>query len=88
MSGLPASLVRTVVPIVAGWVVTQALRLGVHLDQASVASAVTAGLGALWYAGFRLLEHHVHPAWGWLLGWARPPQYPAAGRHAGPAAVE
>ena len=73
------SLVRTLVPIAAGWLITQALGLGVHLDSAELASLLTAGFSGGYYAVFRWAEVHLSPKFGWLLGYAAPPQYPAAG---------
>lgn len=74
-----ASLWRTVVPYVVGFGLTQLARLGVHVDSASAVGALTAVFGSVYYAIFRLLEGHVSPHWGWLLGLARPPHYPDAG---------
>lgn len=73
-----ASLWRTVVPYVVGFGVLQLARLGVHVDSASAVGALTALFGSVYYAVFRLLEAHVSPRWGWLLGLARPPQYRGA----------
>jgi hypothetical protein len=70
------SLVRTVAPILAGWLITQAVRLGVHLDNATITGALEGGFAAGYYALFRLLEQHAS-GWGWFLGAARPPAYPA-----------
>ncbi|TQE35483.1 hypothetical protein [Streptomyces ipomoeae] len=85
MSNLFVSFMRTVVPIVAGAVLSAATRIGWDLDDAGVTAYVTAGLTAAYYAAFRLLEELAERmAWeplrllaGVLLGWARPPQYVA-----------
>lgn len=69
------SLLRTGVPYVVAWVAVQLARLGVEIDQAAVASWLTVAVGTVYYAGFRWLETHVSPRFGWLLGIARPPQY-------------
>ena len=69
------SLVRTVVPLVVGFLITQALRLGWHLDEATATDAVTAVLSAAYYALARLLETKLGPRWGWLLGYASAPLY-------------
>jgi hypothetical protein len=71
------SLVRTLSPIAAGWVLTLALRLGVQLDSATLVSLLTAGFSAVYYAVFRFAELHISPRFGWLLGYAEPPQYPS-----------
>lgn len=83
---LYASFLRTVVPIVAGLLLGWAARVGLDLDDAQVTAVVTSALAAGYYAVFRLLEEAagrldvpwLRTAAGVLLGWARPPQYPAA----------
>lgn len=78
------SLMRTLVPIVAGLVLGLAARVGLDLDDETVTLAVGAGLTAAYYAAFRALEELAdRMAWeplrlvaGVMLGWARPPQYP------------
>jgi hypothetical protein len=83
MNNLFVSLMRTLVPIVAGVVLGWAARLGLDLDDDQVTTYVTAGLTAAYYAVFRLLEELAERmTWrplqllaGVLLGWARPPQY-------------
>lgn len=80
---LYASLLRTVVPVVAGLLLGWAARVGLDLDDGQVTAAVTAALTMAYYAAFRLLEHAadslgvpwLRTAAGVLLGWARPPQY-------------
>ncbi|WBB59632.1 hypothetical protein O7599_29370 [Streptomyces sp. WMMC500] len=78
------SVVRTLVPLFVGWVVTAAGAFGVDTDSESVTAGVTALVSAGYYAVFRALEewatkHESKPlrlVAGVLLGWARPPQYP------------
>lgn len=80
---LYASMLRTVVPVVAGALLGWAAKAGLDLDDGQVVGVVTAGLTFVYYAVFRLLEHaadSLHVPWlraaaGVLLGWARPPQY-------------
>lgn len=83
------SIARTVVPMVAGLVLTLAARIGLDLDQAEVTAAVGTVLSAAYYTGWRAVEEwagrtqhmRLRRLAGVLLGWARPPQYPApAGR--------
>lgn len=74
---LYTAIIRTVVPMIAGFLLTQALRLHLHLDQATVTGEVTTGLSAAYYALFSWLEKRVSPRFGWLLGLARPPKYTA-----------
>ena len=78
------SFMRTVVPIVAGLVLTLLVRIGVTFDSAAVASVVTAVLTGAYYTLFRLLEtlavkirnRPLAAVAGILLGWATPPDYP------------
>jgi hypothetical protein len=72
------SIIRTLVPLIAGVLITQALRLGVHLDEGAVTNTVQASISGLYYTVFRGAEARLSPAWGWFLGIARPPQYSAA----------
>jgi len=85
-----ASFMRTVVPIVAGLILTALVHLGVAFSSDAVASVVTAVLTGGYYAVFRLLEtlavkiksKPLATIAGFLLGWATPPNYPAAARPA------
>ncbi|WOX14112.1 hypothetical protein [Streptomyces sp. N50] len=78
------SFMRTVVPIVAGLVLTLLVRIGVTFDSTAVASVVTAVLTGAYYTLFRLLEtlavkirnRPLAAVAGILLGWATPPDYP------------
>jgi multisubunit Na+/H+ antiporter MnhB subunit len=72
------SLVRTVVPLIAGFLITQLVRLGVTVDQATVATVVEAIVTGAYYFVFRLAEQHLGTGFGWFLGAAKPPQYPSA----------
>jgi len=84
MSGAFISFLRTGVPLVAGWLLTLALRAGITIDSEWVVSAVTVLLALIYYVVFRLLEllgtrlrgTFLQTAAGLLLGWARPPSYP------------
>ncbi|HEX5565416.1 MAG TPA: hypothetical protein VFY14_00475 [Streptomyces sp.] len=71
-----ASLWRTFVPYVVGFVGVQLARLGITLDDASLTAALVGGFGAGYYALFRALEQKAGRGWGWFLGLARPPRYP------------
>lgn len=84
MTGLFVSAMRTGVPLVAGWLLTLAVRAGVGIDSATVTGAVTIALAFAYYVVFRVLEVLGERAKGTalqniagaLLGWARPPAYP------------
>ena len=69
------SLVRTVAPIIAGWLIAQAVRLGVHLDGTILVSLLTSAFAVAYYVVFRWAELHLSGRFGWLLGWAAPPEY-------------
>lgn len=70
-----ASLWRTVVPLIVGTLVTWLAHAGLNVDSAMATAWLTAAFSSGYYALFRLLEAHVSPMWGWLLGLARPPHY-------------
>lgn len=84
MTGLFISAMRMGVPLVAGWLLTLAVRAGVTIDSAVVTAAVTVALTLAYYLVFRLLEllgerlpgSFLQSLAGIFLGWARPPAYP------------
>lgn len=78
------SILRTVVPLVAGWIIVALAHLGFSLDSNTAQAAVTLAVAAAYYIVFRLVERIVEktggPAWlkgaaGALLGYAQPPRY-------------
>ncbi|MFE2424617.1 hypothetical protein [Streptomyces hokutonensis] len=78
------SVLRTVVPLVAGWIIVALTHLGFTLDSNTAQAAVTLAVAGAYYLVFRLVERTVEkiggPAWlkgaaGALLGWASPPRY-------------
>ena len=71
-----ASLWRTLVPMIVGALVAALAHAGLHIDSATATVWLGSAFGAVYYALFRVLEAHVSPRWGWLLGLARPPKYP------------
>lgn len=83
MQNLFISAMRTVVPIVAGVVLSLAGRLGIPVDSEAAVLVVSAGLAAVYYGVFRGLEwvaermawHPLQVVAGVLVGWARPPAY-------------
>ncbi|MFW6690166.1 hypothetical protein [Streptomyces sp. MAR4 CNX-425] len=97
MVNLYISVLRTVVPLLVGWVVTAVGAFGVDADSTAVTAGVGALVTAVYYAVFRALEEWAaKQEWkplrlvaGVLLGWARPPEYPAraAAGASAPAAV-
>ncbi|MFE2021289.1 hypothetical protein ACFW9O_24905 [Streptomyces sp. NPDC059499] len=85
MTGLFISIMRTLVPLVAGWVISLALWAGIDVDSQQVVTAVTVLLAVAYYALFRVLEllgqrargDLLQRLAGFALGWARPPAYVA-----------
>lgn len=73
-----ASLWRTFVPLAVGTLVAWLAHAGIGVDSAAATAWLTTAFSASYYTLFRLLEAHVSAQFGWLLGLARPPQYPAA----------
>jgi hypothetical protein len=84
MTGLFISIMRTAVPLVAGWLLTLAARAGFDIDSTAVTGAVTIALAFVYYLAFRLLEllgerlngTFLQNLAGVFLGYARPPAYP------------
>lgn len=72
-----ASLWRTVVPMIVGALIATLAHVGLHVDSGAATAWLGGAFSAVYYALFRVLEAHVSARWGWLLGLARPPQYPA-----------
>ncbi|MEU3289883.1 hypothetical protein [Streptomyces longwoodensis] len=83
-TGLFISAMRTGVPLVAGWLLTLAVRAGVGIDSTTVTTLVTVALAFAYYLLFRILEWlgerargtFLQNLAGLFLGWARPPAYP------------
>lgn len=96
---MPASLfpsiMRTVIPAIAGWLLSLAVQAGVTIDSTSVTTAVTVALVLAYYLVFRVLEvlgtrlrgNTLQKAAGFLLGWARPPAYPDTGGALPPSSI-
>jgi len=85
MPALFISTMRTVVPFVAGWLLTLLVKAGITINSQSVTYVVTFVLVVAYYLVFRVLEvigtrlrgTKLQTFAGVLLGWARPPQYPS-----------
>lgn len=74
-SSISTSLIRTVVPLLVGWIVAVLLKANVKADTAQVELWISPLVTALYYSGVRFLEEKVNPKFGWLLGKASAPQY-------------
>ena len=78
---------RTFVPVVVGALVTWLIGAGVNLDEETVGALSVALLGiitAAYYFVVTLLERHVHPYFGVLLGAPKAPATYAAGGDTSP----
>lgn len=80
MTNFLSSLLRTVVPIIVGAVLTFLVKHGIlDPDTTSEAEELTLLLNTVvtgaYYAAVRLLETKVNPSFGWLLGLAKQPGY-------------
>lgn len=71
------SILRTVVPLIVGFVVSLLVRLGLDdaVDTAALTELVMLVVTAGYYAAVRALERYVDPRIGWLLGYAAQPKY-------------
>jgi hypothetical protein len=82
MNDLIASQIRTWVPVAVGALASWLETRGLHIDADALAGLIaflTALSTAVYYLVARLLEKYVSPKFGWLLGWAKAPNYaPAA----------
>lgn len=80
MKNLFASLIRTYVPWLAGVIIGWLVALGIPLDpevEVQVTLALMGLASTLYYVVARLVETHVSPRLGWLLGSPRAPMYSA-----------
>lgn len=88
------SVMRTVVPLVAGVAITALARVGVDFGSEATTSVATAVVAGVYYTLFRLLERiaptggTAEKLFGFLLGFTRPPVYPPSGTVAAPVRIE
>ncbi len=71
-----ASIVRTVVPLIVGAVVSLFVGWGIELDadvEANLTAVLTLAFSGFYYIVVRLFETYVSPRFGWLLGLAQTP---------------
>ncbi|WP_329545576.1 hypothetical protein OG548_14455 [Streptomyces sp. NBC_01356] len=78
------SILRTAVPLLAGWAITVLSGPGLAADSTAVAGGTTVAVSGAYYLAFRVIERLTEklsgPAWlqmaaGLLLGYAKPPNY-------------
>ena len=75
-SAVWASIVRTIVPIIVGAVLSWLTAVGISADAqfpAQLTNLLTVAFSGLYYVIVRLLETYATPKLGWLLGLARTP---------------
>lgn len=76
------SMMRTIVPLAVGWVLTWLTAIGVDFSSEQVTSVVTVLFAGAYYTVFRVLERlapkdgFTEKLAGFFLGYARPPEYP------------
>jgi hypothetical protein len=71
-----ASFARTVVPIIAGWIITQLVNIGIPVDDefgGAINSLLVVVFSAVYYLLVRIFETYISPRFGWLLGYAKAP---------------
>jgi hypothetical protein len=82
-----ASLWRTLVPLLVGTAAAWLAHAGIGVDSAAATAWLGAAFSSAYYALFRVLEAHASERFGWLLGLARPPQYPSTAAYTRTATV-
>lgn len=92
-SALTPSLVRTLVPFVAGLIGTWLVdRFALEVDTATIGGLLVAGIGYIYYVVARFLEVYGSTKWGYILGFRKLPVYadppqtvvvPEQGQHPG-----
>lgn len=78
VKALLLSLVRTVVPVIVGLLIAGAAKIGVDVDSDQLSALIDSVVVGAYYTLGRLLEQHVSPHFGWLLGAPKQPEYIAA----------
>jgi hypothetical protein len=73
-ASLLPSILRTLVPLIVGYFAAWPAAKWLGLTDEQVTSLITAVITAAYYLLVRALEQ-VAPQFGWLLGWAAPPEY-------------
>ena len=73
-NSLLPSVLRTVVPVVVGYLLTLGV-ISSSVDEPTLTTAVTGVVTVAYYVVVRLVETYVSPKFGWLLGYAKTPEY-------------
>lgn len=69
------SVVRTLVPVVVGVILSGLAQIGIEVDQVALSQVIDGVFVGGYYTLVRYAESRV-PALGWLLGLPSPPEYP------------
>lgn len=79
MKSIALSIIRTVVPLLAGQIITWLATIGVVDTNGEINAALVATFTlvftSLYYAGARILEEKLNARFGWLLGAPSVPKY-------------
>jgi hypothetical protein len=87
IKSLGPSLLRTVVPVAVGWLISLPVVGALGIDSSVLTTLVTALATIVYYVAVRLIERFLLPEVGWLLGYPAEPAYvalPSAGKRTGP----
>jgi hypothetical protein len=74
LTDLQASFVRTLTPVLAGGLAAVGVKHGTDVSPQLLSGLITG-----WYTIGRLGEHTVNRRFGWMLGYAKKPEYVKAG---------
>lgn len=74
MSDYVVSIIRTIVPALAGILIAQAARVGINIDSEPLVAVLTSILIGVYYASVRAIASRDERA-EWLLGYPKPPVY-------------
>jgi hypothetical protein len=77
MGDLLRSIVRTLVPVVVGLIISTLAQAGIDVDEGALTTFIDSVFVGGYYAIVRLLETQSE-AFGWLLGLPSPPSYDAS----------
>lgn len=80
MHPIAASLIRTMVPWLVGYVLAVAAKANLPIPETVATEVVVFFVTAAYYALARVLETRGRAAWGWLLGLPKSPTYDATAK--------
>jgi hypothetical protein len=68
------SIIRTIVPVVVGKLLSLLANTGIEIDDPSIIATIDAAVIAAYYSLIRYLES-LNPWFGWFIGLPAPPHY-------------